>query len=170
MVHAPPQCVCISDLILWMQMLKCHPMTVSQIHESYVPPTKHVSNLHSPICPCALHMDCMESKWVHVHSAQTVQSPSLCRLCILCIVCTKIAQQRNQTIAEPIVAAGLTFYHCAIVAYYIQTTCAICVTCGLIGKYVYFYSIWDIWYMSWTSFLVWIQSWCPFCDWTNHIW
>jgi len=34
------------------------------------------SNLHSPMCPCALHVDCAESVWVYVHSAQTVQSPS----------------------------------------------------------------------------------------------
>jgi len=30
--------------------------------------------------------------------------------------------------------------------------------------------LWDILYMSWTSFAVRIQWWCPFCYHTNHIW
>ena len=36
---------------------------------------------------------------------------------------------------------GGVLYHCAIVACYTLPTCAIYVTCGLIGKCVYFYSI-----------------------------
>jgi len=48
--------------------------------------------------------------------------------------------------------------------------CGLCKIIASSGKHIYFYSIWDIWYMSWTSFSVWIQWECPFCDQTNHIW
>jgi hypothetical protein len=77
----------------------------------------------------------------------------------------KIALSWNWTrfsMAEPIATVSGALYHCTIVACYILQTCAIYVTCGLIGKHIYFYSIWDIWYISWTSFSMWIQWWCPF--------
>jgi len=72
--------------------------------------------------------------------------------------------------AEPIAAYRCTLYHCTIVACCILLTCSIYVTHSSIGKHIYFYSIWDIWYMSQSSFSMWIQWWCPFCDQTNHIW
>jgi hypothetical protein len=100
----------------------------------YTPPHVHVHSMRiaRSLCEsvCTLHGLCRV--WA-----------SPCRLRILCILCTKIAQQKNQTIMEPIVTAGLTLYHCAIVPHYIQTTCAICVNCGLIGKYVQ-YGTYDI--------------------------
>jgi len=84
----------------------------------------------------------------------------------------KIALSRNWTrlsVAEPIATVSCTFYHLAIVDCCILLTCAIYVTCGLIGKHIDLYSIWDIWYISWTSFSMWIQWRCPFCDGTNYI-
>ena len=93
--------------------------------------------------------------WVRVF----LQSP--CRLHI------KIALIRNWT--SFVIATNCTLYHLAIVASGTLLTCAIYVAYCLIGKQIYFYSIWVIWYMSWTSFSMWIQWRCPFCDQTNHI-
>ena len=47
---------------------------------------------------------------------QSMQTP--CDFGSLFILCIKIAQSGNWTITEPMAAAGLTLYHCAIMAYY----------------------------------------------------
>jgi hypothetical protein len=63
---------------------------------------------------------------------------------------TKITLNKGWTTlstAEPIATARYALYHCTIVALFALLTCAICVTCGLIGKHIYFYSIWHIWYI-----------------------
>ena len=41
----------------------------------------------------------------------------------------------------PIATASSMLYHCAVVTCYILQTCAIHVTCDLIVKHIYFYSI-----------------------------
>ena len=46
--------------------------------------------------------------------------------------------------AEPIAAVRSALDHYTIVALHALQTYAICVTCGLIRKHIYFYSIWDI--------------------------
>ena len=139
---------------------------------TYTPPILWSWTIQCPICDMGLLLVFVMVKmtviytppWIQA-SPQTVWSP--------CGLCTKFALNKDWTslsIVEPIATGRCTLYHCTIGAMCGLLACAICVTCGLIGKCIYFYSIWDIWYMSWTCFSMGIQWWCPFCDQTNHIW
>jgi hypothetical protein len=136
-----------------------------------------ISNLQCPTGLCALCVDCVESEWVRVHSAWTMQSqPVHMDFTWIWDVCMDSTQKLHSTEIEP----GFqqwnqqqlwdVYFTTIPLACHTLPTYAIYVTCGLIGKHIYFYSIWDIWYMSWTSFSMWIQRQCPFYDQTNHIW
>ena len=95
------------------------------------------STLHSPTCPSGVRADCTDSLGLRADSAQTVWTPY-----------DFGSPHKNYTMRELNQAPGTNnhlqggvLYHCAIVACYTLPTCAIYVTCGLIGKCVYFYSI-----------------------------
>ena len=130
----------------------------------YTPPRIPSQSVRTPHGLCGVHVD----------SARTMRSPrSPHDFECPCGLCSKIVLGKDWTgvsTAEPIAAVRSALDHYTIVALYALLTYAICVTCGLIRKHIYFYSIWDIWYMSWTRFLMGIQWQCPFCDRTNHIW
>ena len=96
-----------------------------------------------------------QSEGVHVDSTQKLHSAEI---------------EPGLSAVEPIAPTRCMLYHSTIVACCTWLTCAIYVTCCSIGKLIYFYSIWDIWCMSWISFSVWIQWRCPFWDQTNYIW
>ena len=105
------------------------------------------SSLHSPTDPSQSDADCAESDGVHKDFVESKWTPH--DFGCLCGLHTKIALSKDWTrlsTAEPIVTASCALYHCTIVAMYGLLTSAICVTCGLIGKHIYFYSIWDMWY------------------------
>ena len=96
-----------------------------------------LSTLHSPTCPSGVRADCTDSLGLRADSAQTVWTPY-----------DFGSPHKNYTMRELNQAPGTNnhlqggvLYHCAIVACYTLPTCAIYVTCGLIGKCVYFYSI-----------------------------
>ena len=95
------------------------------------------STLHSPTCPSGVRADCTDSLGLRADSAQTVWTPY-----------DFGSPHKNYTMRELNQAPGTNshlqggvLYHCAIVACYTLPTCAIYVTCGLIGKCFYFYSI-----------------------------
>ena len=85
------------------------------------------STLQCPMCPYGLH------------GLRIVQA-SLCGLWKI----ITIAPGETWTGGCQWWTTGCGLYHCAIVACYILLTCAIYVTCGLIGKHIFSYWIWDI--------------------------
>ena len=101
------------------------------------------STLHSPTCPSGVRADCTDSLGLRADSAQTVWTPY-----------DFGSPHKNYTMRELNQAPGTNshlqggvLYHCAIVACYTLPTCAIYVTCDLIGMCVYIYSIWDMIYV-----------------------
>ena len=99
--------------------------------------------------PCALCTDCVESELVRTDITESMCTlHRLCRVrASLCRLCSKIAPNQGWTkmsTVEAIATAGCVLYHCTIATENTLLTCAIYVTCGLIGKYIYFYLIWDV--------------------------
>jgi hypothetical protein len=118
-------------------MSSIDPMPLLGMSHPLVERTQLPSTLHSPTCPSGVHADCTDSLGLRADSAQTVWTPY-----------DFGSPHKNYTMRELNQAPGTNshlqggvLYHCAIVACYTLPTCAIYVTCGLIGKCVYFYSI-----------------------------
>src|ERR1700691_3871939 len=114
------------DLQIWHHLLCMALIICLFMSVLYTPPRVLVESARTP----------------RTHSDSVRTPHRLCGLLMILGVHTKITlRELNQAPRTNSHLQGGVLYHCAIVACYTLPTCAIYVTCGLIGKCVYFYSI-----------------------------